>query len=217
MPYTPTLVSDLLKYFSILEDRKLDPEIIKRPKKPKQLPNVLSKEEVKAILEALSNQKHRLILLLIYSCGLRRGELLNLKVRDIQADRGIIMVRKGKGNKDRMVRFPGMLEKPLRVYLKTYMPKDFLIEGQGGDPYSAKSMAEVLKKAVELAGIDKPVTPHWLRHSYATHLHENGTDIRYIHELLGHQSTRTTEIYTHVSNRQIMEIRSPIEDMGLDI
>ncbi len=105
----------------------------------------------------------------------------------------------------------------LLQYLKAYDPKKYLIEGRGGGKYSERSLAEVLSDAVEKAGIKKPVTPHWLRHSYATHLHEGGTDIRYIQELLGHQSSRTTEIYTHVSNRKIKEIRSPIEDMDIKI
>ncbi|WP_316929255.1 tyrosine-type recombinase/integrase [Cyclobacterium qasimii] len=100
---------------------------------------------------------------------------------------------------------------------KSLCTKKYLIEGRGGGQYSAKSLAEVLRGAVEKAGIKKPVTPHWLRHSYATHLHEGRTDIRYIQELLGHQSSRTTEIYTHVSNREIKEIRSPIEDMDIKI
>ncbi|MFC4873642.1 tyrosine-type recombinase/integrase [Negadavirga shengliensis] len=222
--YQSQVINGVKLYCSILEDRQLNPELIKRPKKPKTLPNVLSKEEVMAILQALSNTKHRFMLLLLYSCGLRRGELLNLRVTDIHTDRGIVTVRRGKGNKDRIVRFPEMLKTHFNSYLKTYKPENYLIEGQGGGKYSERSLAEVLHNAVEKAGIKKPVTPHWLRHSYslprffgATHLHEGGTDIRYIQELLGHQSSRTTEIYTHVSNREIREIRSPIEDMDIQI
>jgi integrase/recombinase XerD len=215
--YQSQVINGVKLYFGILEDRHLDPEIIKRPKRPKTLPNVLSKEEVMAILQALSNTKHRFMLLLLYSCGLRRGELLNLRVTDIHTDRGIVTVKRGKGNKDRIVRFPGMLKPHLNSYLNTYKPENYLIEGQGGGKYGDRSLAEVLNNAVKKAGIKKSVTPHWLRHSYATHLHEGGTDIRYIQELLGHQSSRTTEIYTHVSNREIREIRSPIEDMNIKI
>ena len=215
--YQSQVINGVKLYFGILENKQLNPEIIKRPKKPKTLPNVLSKEEITDILEALSNLKHRFMLVMLYSCGLRRGELLDLQLAHIQADRGIILVRNGKGKKDRIVRFPEMLHDMYGDYLNAYDPKKYLIEGRGGGQYSEKSLAEVVKKAVEKASIKKPVTPHWFRHSYATHLHEGGTDIRYIQELLGHQSSRTTEIYTHVSNREIKEIRSPIEDMDIKI
>ena len=215
--YQSQVINGVKLFFNILEERVLDPEIIKRPKKAKSLPNVLSKQEVKDILQALSNLKHRFMLVLLYSCGLRRSEILNLQVEHIQYDRGMILVKNGKGKKDRVVRFPEILHDLYREYLKAYQPKKYLIEGRGGGQYSAKSLAAVLTAAVEKAGIKKPVTPHWLRHSYATHLHEGGTDIRYIQELLGHQSSKTTEIYTHVSNREIREIRSPIEDMDIKI
>lgn len=215
--YQSQVINGVKLYFSILEDRQLNPEIIRRPKQPKTLPNVLSKEEVKAILQSLSNLKHRLMLLILYSCGLRRGEVLNLKLTHIHSERGLIIVKNGKGNKDRIVRLPEVLKSPLNTYLKAYKPVTYLLEGQNGGQYSEKSLAEVLHNAVRKAGIKKPVTPHWLRHSYATHLHEGGTDIRYIQELLGHQSSKTTEIYTHVSNRELKEIRSPIEDMNIEL
>ncbi|MBR9777491.1 MAG: tyrosine-type recombinase/integrase [Cytophagales bacterium] len=215
--YQSQVINGVKLFFNILEERVLDPEIIKRPKKAKSLPNVLSKQEVKDILQALSNLKHRFMLVLLYSCGLRRSEILNLQVEHIQYDRGMILIKNSKGKKDRVVRFPEILHDLYGEYLKAYQPKKYLIEGRGGGQYSARSLAEVLKAAVEKAGIKKPVTPHWLRHSYATHLHEGGTDIRYIQELLGHQSSKTTEIYTHVSNREMREIRSPIEDMDIKI
>jgi len=215
--YQSQVINGVKLYFGVLEDRQLNPDIIKRPKQPKTLPNVLSKEEIKSILESVFNIKHKLMLLLLYSCGLRRGELLNLRVTDIQTDRGLILVKNGKGNKDRIVRFPEVIKPSLDEYLKAYKPVTYLIEGQYGGAYSEKSLAEVMHSAVEKSGIKKPATPHWLRHSYATHLHEGGTDIRYIQELLGHKSSKTTEIYTHVSNREIKEIRSPIEDMDIDL
>lgn len=215
--YQSQVINGVKLYFGILEDRQLNPEIIKRPKQPKTLPNVLSKEEILAILEALSNTKHRFMLVMLYSCGFRKGELLNLQLSHMHPDRGIIMIRNGKGKKDRIVRFPEMLHDMYKEYLEAYDPKKYVIEGRGGGQYGERSMAKVLSNAVEIAGIKKPVTPHWLRHSYATHLHEGGTDIRYIQELLGHKSSRTTEIYTHVSTREIKEIRSPIEDMDIKI
>jgi site-specific recombinase XerD len=215
--YQSQVINGVKLYFGILENKQLNPEIIKRPKQPKTLPNVLSKEEILDILQALSNLKHRFMLLLLYSCGLRKGELLNLRVSHLQPDRGIILVKQGKGNKDRIVRFPATLRGPYKDYVKAFDPKDYLIEGRNGGQYSEQSLAEVVRKAVEKAGVKKPVTPHWFRHTYATHLHEGGTDIRYIQELLGHKSSKTTEIYTHVSTREIKEIKSPIEDMDLDL
>nr|MBI1230516.1 tyrosine-type recombinase/integrase [Cytophagales bacterium] len=215
--YQSQVINGVKLYFGILEERQLNPEIIKRPKRPKTLPNVLSKEEIVAILQALTNAKHRFMLMLLYSCGLRKGELLNMRVSHLQPERDIILIKQGKGNKDRIVRFPEMLKKEYTDFVKVYKPKTYVIEGRDGGKYSEQSLSEVVHKAVELAGIKKPVTPHWFRHTYATHLHEGGTDIRYIQELLGHKSSKTTEIYTHVSNRKIKEIRSPIEDMDLDL
>jgi integrase/recombinase XerD len=215
--YQSQVINGVKLYFGVLEDRQLNPDIIKRPKQPKTLPNVLSREEIMDILQVLTNLKHRFMLLLLYSCGLRKGELLNLRVPHMQPDRGIILVKQGKGKKDRIVRFPETLKGPFRDYLKAFDPKNYVIEGKNGGQYSEQSLAEVVHKAVEKAGVKKPVTPHWFRHTYATHLHEGGTDIRYIQELLGHKSSKTTEIYTHVSNRKIKEIKSPIEDMDLDL
>ena len=122
-----------------------------------------------------------------------------------------------KGNKDRIVRFRDMLHGQFNAYLKSYNPKTYLLEDGDGGIYSEKSLAEVVHKAVEKAGIKKAVTPHWFPNTYATHLHEAGTDIRYIQELLGHQSSSTTAIYMHVSNREIKEIRSRIKDLDFEI
>jgi integrase/recombinase XerD len=174
----------------------------------------LSKSEVKKILGILKNIKHRAMLSTIYGCGLRRGELLNLKPADIDSDRGLLVIRNGKGNRDRIVPISTKNIELLRVYFRLYRPKVWLFEGvTQGIQYDERSLQQVLKKAIMLAGIKKPVTLHWLRHSYATHLHESGVDIRYIQEILGHRSTRTTEIYTHVSTRSIQLIRSPLDDL----
>jgi integrase/recombinase XerD len=178
------------------------------------LPNVLSKEEVKGILESLQNTKHKAMLSLIYACGLRRGELLRIKPQDILSDRKLLHIKQSKSKKDRIVPLSDKLLEMLREYYKTYKPKVWLFEGQqAGEPYSEKSLESVLKQAVSKASINKPVTLHWLRHSYATHLLESGTDLRYIQELLGHNSSRTTEIYTHVSNKSIQQIKSPFDDL----
>lgn len=200
-------------FFSIQSGRQLNPDGIARPRREKRLPNVLSKSEVKRILAAPVNVKHRVMLALIYACGLRRGELLNIKPTDIQSDRGLLFIRQAKGKKDRVVPIPATLLEQLRSYFVAYRPKLYLFEGQGDAQYSEKSIQQVFKQALCKAGIGKPATLHWLRHSYATHLLERGTDLRYIQVLLGHSSTRTTELYTHVSNQNLQQIRSPFDDL----
>jgi integrase/recombinase XerD len=150
----------------------------------------------------------------IYACGLRRSELLNLKPVDIDRQRGVLLIRQSKGKKDRIVPISDKIIKLLQDYSDSFQPVNWLFGGQvKGSRYSEKSLESVLKQSLVKAGIKKPVTLHWLRHSYATHLLEFGTDIRYIQELLGHSSTRTTEIYTHVSTRSLQQIKSPYEDL----
>jgi integrase/recombinase XerD len=178
------------------------------------LPNVLSKEEAAAILKAPKNVKHKAMLSLIYACGLRRSELLHLKPTDVDSKRNLLIIRNAKGYKDRVTPLSEKIIVLLREYYKEYKPKYWLFEGQkSGEAYSETSLQEVLKATIEKAGIKKPVTLHWLRHSYATHLLENGTDLRYIQELLGHKSSKTTEIYTHVSVKSIQKIKSPFDDL----
>lgn len=208
------VVNAIKLFFRTVENRQLDPSIIHRPKRAKVLPNVLSKEEIKAILTALTNVKHRAMLSLIYSCGLRRSELLHLKLNDIDSKRGLIVIRKAKGMKDRIVPLSLKILQMLQDYFVAYKPKEWLFEGQGGTgPYDERSLASVLQQALEKAKIDKPVTLHWLRHSYATHLLESGTDLRYIQEILGHSRSTTTEIYTHVSNKSIQRVISPFDSL----
>lgn len=212
--YQNQITSAIKLYFKTVRDTKIELEKIQRPKRPKLLPNVLSKEEVKKILEAHHNLKHKTMLCLIYSCGLRRSELLNLKPNEIDSKRNIVLIKQAKGKKDRIVPLSAKILELLREYYVIYRPKHFLFEGSlPGAPYSEKSLQSVLKQALQKAKIEKPVTLHWLRHSYATHLLENGTDLRYIQELLGHSSSRTTEIYTHVSTKNLQQIRSPFDDL----
>jgi len=195
-------------------NKNMDTDNLHRPRREKRLPNVLSKEEVKAILEAPVNIKHRAMLSLIYACGLRRSELLNLTLKDIHSDRKLVIIRQSKGKKDRIVPLSTKIITLLREYYKLYRPKIWLFEGQkAGEKYSERSIQQVLNQALEKACINKPATLHWLRHSYATHLLENGTDLRYIQELLGHNSSKTTEIYTHVSTKNIQQIKSPFDDL----
>ncbi|MFM8787665.1 MAG: tyrosine-type recombinase/integrase [Bacteroidota bacterium] len=207
------MVNALKLYLKRFGHPQMDLDQIHRPRRAFRLPHVLSKQEVKRILESLINRKHRAMLSLIYACGLRRSEVLNLRPSDIQSDRGLLFVASAKGAKDRVVPLSSKLLIQLREYYRDYRPKVFLFEGQCGGKYSPKSLQLVFRHALEKAGIHKPATLHWLRHSYATHLLESGTDIRYIQELLGHSSSRTTELYTHVSNRQLQQIRSPFDDL----
>ena len=187
---------------------------IQRPRREKRLPNVLSKQEIKAILEAPTNLKHRALLSLIYACGLRRSEVLNLTLKDVLSDRNLLFIRQSKGKKNRVVPISHKIIEMLPDYYTAFKPKTWLFEGQyTGEQYTQRSLELVLKQALKKAGNQKPVSLHWLRHSYATHLLESGTDLRYIQELLGHSSSRTTEIYTHVSTQNLQQIRSPFDDL----
>jgi len=184
-----------------------------RPKKEHKLPQVLSKEEVEAIISKITNIKHKMIIFLLYSGGLRRSEVLELEISDIHSDRGVIRVNGAKGKKDRYTLLSNVLLEQLRKYYRQYRPKKYLFEGQKGGKYSAESVSKILKQAGKKAGINRAVTPHMLRHSFATHLLEQGTDLRYIHELLGHSSTKTTEIYTHVASKNFKNIKNPIDEI----
>lgn len=212
--YQNQVTNAIKLYFRTIRETKIEFEKIHRPKQEKLLPNVLSKEEIKSILQAHSNIKHKTMLSLIYSCGLRRSELLHLKPTDIDSKRNIVIIRQSKGKKDRITPLSPKILKLLRDYYKVYKPKIYLFEGQNkSERYSEKSLENVLKQALTKCNIIKPVSLHWLRHSYATHLLESGTDLRYIQELLGHNSSRTTEIYTHVSTKSIQQIKSPFDDL----
>jgi len=212
--YQNQVVNAVKLFFRKIENRQIDVELVERPRREHKLPNVLSKEEVKAILQAPSNIKHRTMLSLIYACGLRRSELINLKPAHIDSKRHLLLILDAKGKKDRVVPVSDKIIEMLRDYYKQYKPKLWLFEGQEpGEQYSETSLQKVLKMALETAGIKKPVTLHWLRHSYATHLLEAGTDLRYIQELLGHKSSKTTEIYTHVTEKSLQKIKSPFDDL----
>lgn len=212
--YQNQAVNAIKLFFREVIHSALDVDKLERPRREQKLPNVLSKEEVKQILNAHNNIKHRAMLSLIYACGLRRSELLNLKPLDVDSKRGLLIIKRAKGRKDRIVPISDKTIEMLREYYKRYKPKVWLFEGQSpGEQYSEKSLQNVLKQALEKVKINKQVTLHWLRHSYATHLLEAGTDIRYIQELLGHKSSKTTEIYTHVSTKSLQKIKSPFDDL----
>jgi integrase/recombinase XerD len=184
-----------------------------RPKEPKKLPGVLSEEEVVKLFQACANTKHKTILMLIYSAGLRLNELIQLRNDDLNIERKEIFIHSGKGKKDRMTILADKMTTQLKTYLKEYQPKYWLIEGADGGIYSARSVQAILRKAVKDAGINPFATVHTLRHSFATHLLEKGTDIRYIQELLGHSSIKTTEIYTHITHKGGKKIQSPLDQM----
>ena len=208
------VVNAIKLYFKTQRNQDMQVELIQRPKREKRLPNVLSKAEIKEILGAPANVKHRTMLSLIYACGLRRGELLNVRVVDVHWERNLIFLRQAKGKKDRVLPMGAKIVEMLRDYQKAYPTKIWLFEGrQTGEKYSERSLQLVLKQAHQKVGNPKPASLHWLRHSYATHLLESGTDLRYIQELLGHSSSKTTEIYTHVSTKNLQQIRSPFDDL----
>lgn len=196
--------------------------IVGQPQKTKNIPIarresrdpvVLDKAEVMRLIFAISNLKHKAMITLMYSSGIRIGELLSLKAIDIDSKRMLINVRKGKGAKDRQTLLAPEALTLLRKYWKEYRPKEYLFEGQFGGQYSPVSVEKVIGKAATVARINKHVTAHTLRHSFATHLHEAGNDIRVIQMLLGHKSSKTTELYTRLSTRHLSAVLSPITGM----
>lgn len=184
---------------------------IERPRKESKLPTVISKQEILSIIENTTNIKHRCIVQLLYGSGLRRSELLNLKLDDIDSNRMLVRVKGSKGNKDRLTLLSKKALTDLRLYFIEYKPLIYLFEGRNGKKYSAESVLSIVKMAAERAKIKVRVTPHVLRHSFATHLLESGTDLRQIQVLLGHGSTKTTEIYTHVATNTFETIKNPLD------
>jgi integrase/recombinase XerD len=212
--YQNQAVNAVKLFFREVMKSRIEIDKLERPRREHKLPNVLSKWEVKALLSAPANIKHEAMLSLIYACGLRRSELLNLRPEHVDSARGLLIIKNAKGRKDRVVSISDKMVVLLRDYYRRFRPRVWLFEGQeAGTSYSETSLQAVLKSALKKAGIKKPVTLHWLRHSYATHLLEAGTDLRYIQELLGHKSSKTTEIYTHVTEKSLQKIKSPFDDL----
>lgn len=189
----------------------IEAPLLERPKASKILPTVLSQEEVIRLLQVTKNLKHRTILALLYSAGLRIGELINLELKHIDVLRRQVFIHHGKGRKDRYVILAESFVPLLQNYLLTYTPKRYFVEGQPGQRYSDSSVRKFLHLSTRQAGIVKRVTPHTLRHSYATHLLENGIGLRHIQELLGHAKPETTMIYTHVVKKDLLNIKSPLD------
>ena len=205
-------ISALKHFFDMMQFDDFDTSKLKRPEKSTYLPSVLSKEEVIDLLRATRNLKHRSILALIYSSGLRIGELLALRLEHIDVDRRQIMVKQAKGRKDRYVMLAESFLPLFFNYLQTYTPKIYFAENYNGGRDSSSAVRSFLRESCKRAKIKKRISPHTLRHSYATHMLENGIDLRYIQELLGHARPETTMIYTHVAQKDLSKIRSPLDE-----
>lgn len=203
-------------YFEKILDKPQVTLKIQRPRREKILPEVLSEEEVVKLFQSVTNLKHKCILMVLYSGGLRLSEVVALKITDIDSKRMMIFIRGGKGNKDRYT----LLSRELLIWLRNYYrkekPERWLFEGVTGGQYSIRSVQNIMREAVKTAGIKKHATVHTLRHSFATHMLENGTDLRYIQNLLGHNSTKTTEIYTHITTKGIEQLVSPFDRLKFD-
>ena len=190
--------------------------LVERPKREKVLPVVLNEEEIISTIRQVKNIKHKAIILLIYSSGLRLSELLNLRIRDIDSKRMQVFVSQSKGRKDRYTLLSKKALTVLRQYVKEYKPKEWLFEGEKGQQYSESSVQTIVKDAFRKAGITKRASTHTLRHCFGTHLLETGTDLRYIQALMGHESSKTTEIYTHITTKGFDQIKNPLDNMEFE-
>ncbi|WP_312077761.1 site-specific tyrosine recombinase/integron integrase [Chryseobacterium sp.] len=207
------MMATITKFYKEILQKNISLKHLYPKRKENKLPKFLTKEEVKRILQCTENLKHKAILTTIYACGLRLSEALELNISDIKSDQNVLLVRQSKGNKDRVVSLSDKLLVLLREYYKKYQPKKYLFEGAGEEKYSPRSVQQILKNALRKAQIISPASVHTLRHSYATHLLENGTDIRIIKELLGHKNIKTTEIYTHITDISKLHIKSPLDSL----
>lgn len=205
------IVASIDKFYISVFHRQLQIKHLYPHTKSKCLPVYLTTGEMSRLMDIVSNLKHKCIIQLLYGCGLRLNELLHLRLSDIDSKNKTILIRNNNGGSDRVVMLSSLLQESLIRYYKAYHPEEYLIEGQGGGRYSEKSVQTVVTNAAKKAGITKKVTPHTLRHSFATHLLENGTDIHYIQQLLGHKSVHTTEIYTHITDIAQSKIKSPLD------
>jgi integrase/recombinase XerD len=209
-------ISSIKMFYSKIVNKNLNIDSIERPRRSRPLPKVIAREDIEKMLAGINNIKHKAALLLIYSLGLRRSELINLQLKDIDSKRLTINIRNAKGKKDRTLPVSETLMKRIIAYYKMYKPKQYLFEGTiAGRQYSSVSLQKIFHKNMDRVKPGNTFTLHCLRHSYATHLLENGTDIRYIQELLGHKSTRTTEIYTHVSIGNLRNIKTPGDEFNI--
>ena len=211
--YQRQFIGAVKLFFNYVTHCSFDTDELERPMKEKTLPTVLSKAEVKQILVNTRNLKHKAVLSTIYSAGLRIGEVLNLRINDIDVDRMQIHIKNAKGKKDRYVKMSKANYIVLKSYLHQYLPKLYLFEGPDNRRYSSSSIRQVLSRACQRSGIKKHVTPHTLRHSYATHLLELGIDLRYVQAFLGHKKPETTMIYTHISSEKVDNLANPLDEL----
>jgi site-specific recombinase XerD len=208
------MINVLKFYYKYCLKRDFLPSEMPRARMPYFKPQVLSLEEIAAIIGSIDNEKQRALLSIIYSAGLRRSEAQNLKLSDIDYSRGLLYIKAAKGKKDRFTLLSPSLESSLKSYVEKFNPQIFVFEGEkAGMPYSFTSMTEILKRAVYKAGIKKRVNLHLLRHSFATHILEDGYDTRYLQQLLGHNSIKTTQRYTHLTNESVLKVRSPFDKL----
>ncbi len=214
--YQNQVINAIKLFYLKVENRTLSIEDIERPKRYNPLPKVIPKEMVEKMLTSIPNFKHKTALTLIYACGLRRSELINLRLKDLDSKRRTVTIVNGKGQKDRVLPVSEKLMKMIIKYYKLYRPATYLIEGQfKGNNYSETSLEKIFHKYLGKIYKNHNFTLHCLRHSYATHLLEAGVSLRYIQELLGHKSSKTTEIYTHVSMTGLQNIKNPADDFDL--
>ena len=214
--YQNQMINAIKFYYEKVLGNKKEYYFIDRPKRERKLPEVLSKQEIEKMIKTTKNIKHKSLISVMYSCGLRRSEAINLKATDIESDRMLIKIRDGKGKKDRYVPLSARVLNLLRNYYSEMKPENWLFPGEKGMQYSESSVLNIVKDAARRAGINRRVYPHILRHSFATHHLEQGTDLRYIQIWLGHSSTKTTEIYTHVSQNDYNKFKNPIDDINLE-
>lgn len=205
------LISGLKHLVTLTEAAQIDAEALPRPKKSRYIPTVLSKEEVIVLIRVTRNLKHRMAIAFLYSSGLRVGELINMEIKDVDLDRMQAFVKRGKNRKDRAVVLAQNFLPLFRNYMMTYRPRRWVMEGAKGGQYTAGSIRVFLKKWCKEAGIRKKVTPHTLRHSFATHLIENGVGVMHVQQLLGHSKPETTMIYTHIARKDLLNIKSPLD------
>ncbi|TNF48181.1 MAG: integrase [Bacteroidetes bacterium] len=215
--YQNQVVNAIRLFFRKIRNHSMEIDQLERPKNGFSLPTVFSLMEVEKIMNEVSNIKHKCMLALVYSCGLRRSELLNLRIRDVDSERMVIHIHASKGQKDRLVPLSETTLKLLRKYYIEFRPKEYLFNGENGGMYSPTSLQNIFRQATQKAGIKKKCSLHTLRHSYATHLMEGGVNLRYIQDLLGHSSPKTTQIYTHVTSEESRKIESPIEKININI
>lgn len=211
--YQKQLVGSIKLFYKTVFGENINIDYIYPDRSSVKLPKVLSSHDVSKIIDSTENLKHRAILATVYGCGLRVSELVNLKLTDIDSKRMAVRIENSKGNKSREAMLPANLLRMLRKYYLEYKPIEYVFNGRDGGKYTVRSAQEVFKKSLKKAKLNRQVSLHTLRHSYATHLIEKGIDIRFVQELLGHKNIKTTQIYTHLTDYTKFKIVSPLDDM----